>query len=122
MIGNFNLGKEEIKLILENYYKEEYKDARIYFIDVDYSKAKTGIMLERDFNVNEEQSIKIKEELEKEDIIEALNKTFEKDGYVVENIIINTKTSGSGWSECVSLENIGVILTKQKVNKKHYRR
>ena len=118
MIGNFNLNTDNIKLILENYYKEEYKDAKIYFIDVDYSKAKTGIMLERDFNVNEEQSIKIKEELEKEDIIEALNKTFEKDGYVVENIIINTKTSGSGWTECVSLENIGVILKKQKIKQK----
>ena len=43
---------------------------------------------------------------------------FEKDGYVVENIIINTKTSGSGWTECVSLENIGVILKKQKIKQK----
>ena len=118
MIGNFNLGKEEIKLILENYYKEEYQGVKIYFIDVDYSKAKTGIMLERDFNVNEEQSIKIKEEIEKEDIIEALNKTFEKNCYTVENIIVNTKICGSGWTECVSLENIGVILTKQKVKQK----
>lgn len=118
MIGNFNLNTEEIKLILENYYKEEYKDVRIYFIDVDYSRAKTGIMLERDFNVNEDEKIKIKEELEKEDIIAAFNKTFEKEGYVVDNIIINTRTSGSGWTECVSLENIGVILTKQKVKQK----
>ena len=118
MIGNFNLGIEEIKLILENYYKEEYKGVKICFIDVDYSKSKTGIMLERDFNVNEEQSIKIQEELEKEDIVEVLNKTFEKDGYTVENIIINKKTTGSGWSECVSLNNIGVVLKKEKVKQK----
>ena len=120
MLENLKIKIDEIELLslLTEYYKEEYKDAKIYFIDVDYSKAKTGIMLERDFNVNEEQSIKIKEELEKEDIIEALNKTFEKDGYVVENIIINTKTSGSGWTECVSLENIGVILKKEKVKQK----
>lgn len=118
MIGNFNLNPDSIKLILENYYKQIYEDAKIYFIDVDYSKAKTGIMLERDFNINEDAKIKIKEELEKEDIIESFNKTFEKDGYTVENIIVNTKTSGSGWTECVSLENIGVILTKQKVKQK----
>lgn len=118
MRGRFIFNKEELKLILENYYRGMYDTATISFRDMDYFKDCTGIQLYRNFSLNDEDSVGITEYLSEEDIIEALNSTFKNEGYVVESIYISTGNGGYGMSTYTYFQNITANLKKEKVKVK----
>jgi len=118
MVGKFHFNEKSLKLILLNYYKGVYGEVKIFFTDPTYSKSKTGIKLERCFKLNDKESVTICEELEKEDIKQAINGTFESEGYIAEEVTINTHNGGSGWGEYTAFNSIDVILKKEKVKVK----
>lgn len=118
MIGKLILKKEDIKDYLGHYYKQLYEEAYINFIDIDCAHNDTGIVLRRSFKLNDEKTKLIDEQLEKEDLMEAFNNIFESEGYITKEIIPNKKHGGSGWSEYTDLDNLIVIMEKQKVKQK----
>ena len=119
MIGKVSLNQKQIKSYLENYYKQFYEGVKIDLYDIDHCPNDTGIALLRNLNIaNENNDLVIEEYLDNQALMEAFIAIFESEGYVVKDIYPDINRSGSGWSECVTLNSLNLTLEKENIKKR----
>ena len=127
-----DINPEELKKILLDYYKKEYKEKNIE-IDFDskkeligypeYEEYTTKIIMERKITVANHTAT-IKCEIDNNDLKEILNQSISESEYEISLICLRTepKTYNYGVGEenntCAEFKGLHVILKKKKVKQK----